>query len=114
MSSQDTLKYAESEEQSAKNLQSQIDSLLAKNAALQKDMGGDNDAALQKDIDSNNDLIAGYQQKVQQHTNDAQRLRQQAVEEQKQEQEELLHEQEKGKDSLAKNAAQEIVRNSFF
>ena len=38
----------------------------------------------------------------------------QREEKKKQEQEELLHEQEKGKDSLAKNAAQEIVRNSFF
>src|SRR5690606_20288372 len=95
MSSQDTTSMAMSEEEDAKVLQHEIDK-------EQADI-----AALQKDINSKSQVISGLQAKEQQHMHDAQRLRQQAMDEQKREQEEQAREQQEGGDDLMKKAVKE-------
>ena len=102
MPSQDTLQYAEHEEESARVFQREIE-----------DEQADIDS-LQRDIDSKRQTIAGLRQKQEQHTRDAQRLREKAVEEQKQEQQEELRRQQEEKDSLLKRGAKEAVKRSFF
>jgi len=102
MSSQDTLKYAEDEEARASDIQNQI----------QREQADIN--ALQKDINSKADVITGLQSNYQQHMNDAQRLREKAIQEQRQEQEEQMREQRDREESFKEKVAKESVSRGLF
>ncbi len=102
MSSQDTLNSAQSEEENARILQTEIDK---EQADIQ---------ALQKDINQKSDVISGLQQKLQAHLSSAQNLREKAVEEQKIEQEEQLREQQKANEQGIAGAAKQGVMNNLF
>lgn len=111
MSSTDTMRYAESEEDSAKAIQQEIDRQLVKISELQKDIK--NNIASQGDVDREQQILNGLQQKHHEHTADAQRLRQKAADEQKQEQQEELRKQQSG-DGLGKKVAKGIARGGLF
>ena len=101
MASQDTINYAQDEEEKARIIQHEIEK-------DQSDV-----ADLQKDINAKNQIIASQQQKMQQHMKDAQRLREQAEQEMRHEQDELMREQQKGRDSLAQKTAKGMARGFF-
>ena len=102
MSSQDTLNSAQSEEENARILQTEIDK---EQADIQ---------ALQKDINQKSDVITGLQQRMQAHLSSAQNLREKAVGEQKIEQEEQLREQQKANERGVVGAAKQGVINNLF
>ena len=102
MASQDTLHYAESEEESARVLQHEIE---GKQAAVE---------SLQRDINEKMQLVEDLQRKQRVHTDAAGRLRQQAAQEQKNEQDELARQQANDKDSLLKRSAKEAAKHGFF
>ena len=102
MSSQDTLNSAQSEEENARILQTEIDK---EQADIQ---------ALQKDINQKSDVITGLQQRMQAHLSSAQNLREKAVGEQKIEQEEQLREQQKANEQGVVGAAKQGVINNLF
>ncbi len=103
MSSQDTMGYAEQEEESAKVFRQDIDKYRSEIQALQSS------------IDEKNRLIADLEMKERQHLNDAQRLREQAADEQRQEeQDRIRHEQEASKEGLAKRAAKNVTIGGLF
>ncbi len=101
MSSQDTLAYAQSEDEKASELQHEI----------AKEQAGIE--ALQKDINNKSEVIRGLQVKQQEHTKEAQRLHQQATAEQKHEQEEQLRQRQNDK-SFMEKAVREAARQSLF
>lgn len=106
MASQDTLKYAQSEEEKAKSLQREIEKEQMRIKALQ----GNPDT--QDDIAAKEQIIASYQEKQRQHMEQAQRLRQKAEQE---EQEELREQkQRKDGDSLMKKGVKEAIRRGLF
>lgn len=118
MSSDDTLHYAQSEEESAKAVQHEIEKERADIAALQKDMNSKTDPAdinaLEKDINSRSDIASSLQQKYEQHVKDGQRLRQEYMQERQQEQEEQLRQQQEGKKSIMKEGAKDAISRGLF
>jgi membrane protein involved in colicin uptake len=102
MSSQDTMNYAQSEEESAKIIQDEITKRQATIAELQKDMNNENQ------------MINGLESKRKQHINDAARLHQQAEQERKQEEEERRREAEKNNDGFVEKTAKDAARAGLF
>ncbi len=103
MSSQDLAQYAQEAATKAESIQSEITKEEANLASLD-----DEDSKTEKRA-----LIASHQQKLQEATGNAQRLNQEAAEQQQQELQEQLKKQEEGKDGLLKSGAKELVERSF-
>ena len=111
MSSEDTMKYAESEKASAEAMKNEVAKQQAKIDALQKDVGTNPD--LQDDLDSEMDILVSLQDRQRRHEEDWRRLNGEALDEQRKEQEELLK-NAKNDDNLAERALKEGFKRGIL